>query len=427
MTGRGDWFVAIELHVFLSARGTSTTYGQAFTAPGPAALESARRRGLRTAVAARHRDYYSTDLDGLVDAWLICDTRDPVAVARAVAGLSGQAAVVHSFVDTFVGTAAAVNRLLGLRGADPLAPGLARNKATARAALERAGLDPVRYGTAAVDSDDLRSPIGYPCIAKPVDGAASWDVRLVHRDADVVDLAKSHANRDYGRGVRQRGELIFEEYLEGPLWSVEGWVSDGTVEIFGWTDRVQAAPPDFAELSFGFAADPPCDDARAWAERTLRALGYDFGPFHLEAIMTDHGLRLLELNPRLVGCGAHPCVSLATGVDVVDHVVGRLLGEQVLPIGATSAATAHLVVSSQTGVLVDVRGTEALTAQPGFVGALLTVSPGAVLDGGLSSNAAHIGYVIAVGKDRPQANHRARLAAEGMDLVVDTSMTAVGS
>ncbi|MFZ5870319.1 MAG: ATP-grasp domain-containing protein [Actinomycetota bacterium] len=371
----------------------------------------------------RRRDYYAADLNELVDEWLPCDTRDPVAVGRAVAELPGQVAAVHSFVDTFVGTAAAVNRLLGLRGADPLAPGLARNKAVARAALERVGLDPVRYGTLAVDADELRSPIGYPCIAKPVDGAASWDVRLVDDDAEVVALARAHASRDYGRGVRQRGELIFEEYLHGPLWSVEGWVADGIVDVFGWTDRVQASPPDFAELSFGFAGDPPCPDASSWAERTLAALGYDFGPFHLEVILTQDGLRLLELNPRLVGCGAHSCLSLASGVDVVDHVVGRLLGDEVPPVRATCAATAHMIVSGRSGVLKEVRGTETMITHPGFVGALLTVSPGDALDNTLSSNAAHLGYVIAEGKDRPQANQRAREAAETLELVVGTKLS----
>lgn len=412
------WFVAIELHVFLGAAGRAHVRGESFLPPGPAALAAAKRRGLRTAVAAHDRAYYGEAHDHLVDAWVETDTRDALTVARAVHELPGEVAAVHSFVDTFVGTAAAVNRLLGLPGADPLAPGLARNKAVARRSLTEAGVESVRFGTARVEDDPLTSPIGYPCIAKPVDGAASWDVRLVENDADVHRLAEEHAARVYGRGVRPRGELVFEEYLSGPLWSVEGWVSDGEVEIFGWTNREQAEPPDFAELSFGFAADEPTVGADGWARATLAALGYDLGPFHLEAILTPQGLRLLELNPRLVGCGAHPCISLVCGVDVVDHVVGRILGERSPLPRRQGAATARLVTTAVSGQVVAVEGLDDLAGSAGFVGGLVGVDAGDTVESGLRSNAAHLGYVLTVGRDRSEADHRATEAAARVTIVV---------
>lgn len=412
-----SWFVAIELHVFLGDGSAARHIGPAFLPPGPAALVSARRRGLKTAVVAHERSYYGHAYDHLIDEWLVCDSRDPVAVAHQVLALPGEPAVVHSFVDTFVGTAAHVNTILGLRGANPEGAGLARNKARARQAVCDSGMEDVRFGTVLIGREELASPIGYPAIAKPVDGAASWDVRLVNNDAEVRRLAKDHVGRNYGRGVKQRAELVFEEYLEGPLWSVEGFVSGDGVEIFGWTDREQALPPDFAELSFGFAQEPPCIHADVWTRRVLAALQYDFGPFHLEAILTDSGLRLLELNPRLMGCGAHPCISLVTGRDVVDHVVGRLLGEPPSPDTSAGAATARLIVSTATGVVEEVE-VERLAGGEGFVCAMLGVGPDDRVTSSLSSNAAHLGYVIAQGATRTEANTRARALADHVHITV---------
>jgi biotin carboxylase len=181
---RKAWFAAIELHVLLHASGASRFLGEPVLAPGPAALAAARARGLKTVVVVSDRSYYGEQFDGLVDSWIVTDSRDPVAVARALSALDGRVAAIHSFVDTFVGTAAAANRLLGLRGADPLAPALARNKAVARQALMKSGAESVAFHSVRLGVDPLKSLIGYPCIAKPVDGAASWDVRLLRSDED---------------------------------------------------------------------------------------------------------------------------------------------------------------------------------------------------------------------------------------------------
>ena len=260
-------------------------------------LQAARRRGLRTAVLAADRVLYGHVYDDLVDAWLVTDTSDARAASTAITALDGEVAAVTSSVDSFVRVAARVARRRGLRGPDPEGAGIGRDKARARQALADADIPDIRWATLPARLEDIASPIGYPCVVKPVDGVASWDVALVTSDQEVQSLARRHLRREYGRNVRPRRRLLFEEFFDGPLYSAEGFTGPDGVRILGYSDRVMSPPPHFIELAVRFASTPPFPDARAFVESCLKALGYDFGAFHLEFILTPAGPGWSSLTP----------------------------------------------------------------------------------------------------------------------------------
>jgi hypothetical protein len=91
----------------------------------------------------------------------------------------------------------------------------------------------------------------------------------------------------------------------------------------------------------------------AYAVRVCRALGLDFGLFHLEVIVTAEGPRLVEANPRMMG-GALPILyERFTGQSIQDHLIALHLGAP-LPVPALPAhrvVSTHRLNASRAGVI----------------------------------------------------------------------------
>lgn len=430
-----DWFVSVELH---TVSGGELIHGTRVPGPSEEMIRHARVRGLRTAVLASDRDFYKTDLDNLVDEWIVCDTRDPAAIHRAVASLPGRVAAVTSLVDTFVGPVAAAARSLGLRGPSPGTAALARDKAVARAALAAAGIPDVHWAVREAADPSIESPLGYPVVVKPVDGAASWDVELATGPEEVRALARRHLARRYPRGVQPQHRLLFEEYVTGPLYSAEGVVdATGQVQVLGWSSRRLTDPPHFAELAVTFAQDEPFEGASQYAESLLHALGYDFGPFHLEVIAGPAGPRLVELNPRLVGSGAHACIEEVIGYSGIDLVVAQLLGEawpKDLQVAAPPPADQRSSWRSATQMyfVPDVASTvlarpnrEMLSDWSEVVAAASQVSVGDELAPLVRSSSDYLGWVITRGRDRTESEAAADRVLKAWQRTVRGELTRV--
>lgn len=396
----GGWLVAVELHV----RSVGTvSVGASLLAPGPAFLKLARQRGLKVAVLAHDVGFYDDSLRPLADEWIACRTRDVDAVVQASLRLPGHVSAIQSSVDTFVGVAAQASAALGLRAPAAPSPALARDKAIARAALAAAGITDVRWGVLESLDGPLSSPIGYPCVAKPVDGAASWDVALVHDDRELAALAAQHKTRQYGRGVRPQRRLICEDYVEGPLWSAEGLVRASVPTVLAWSDRVMSEPPRFVELAITCSTEEPFAGAEAWVHRVLSALAYDQGPFHLEFIHSAEGPRLVELNCRLIGSGAHNCIEIASGVDPIAWALSDLLGLSRSDVDRLDqSATQAYITSPHTGTLAAVPDMVPIGEDPRIVSAEITVSAGETVRLAESSSD-YLGFVVTRGTDRGAA------------------------
>lgn len=415
-----SWFVSIELHTLPGGVRTLPSAGEIVTASSAAALQAARQFGLRTAVVVTDRAFYGHAFDHLVDAWLVTDTSSAVNVNQALTTLNGDVTAVTSSVDSFVRVAAEVSRIRHLLGPNPDGPGIRRDKSTARQALAAAGIPDIRWGVQDATDENLTSPIGYPAVVKPVDGAASWDVSLVINDHDARALAARHLGRTtYGRGVTPRRRLIFEQVLEGPVYSAEGLVDAEGVTVFGYSDRVMTPPPYFVELAVRFSTERPYPDADRYVADCLRALGYDFGPFHLEFVATPDGPRLLELNARLVGSGNQYAISRLAGTAPAAVLVAKLARQPPPTLQFTGAVTELRLTVDQTGQLMQYQGLDEAVRSPGCHAAGLYVAIGDQVSHEVASNSQLVGYVQAIGLDREDSYRKAATAAQRIKLHIE--------
>jgi len=413
------WLVSVELHVVPGSRSSAPHRGPLVVGPSEHLLQAAKDEGLQTAVFAHDPQQYELR-PGLVDRWVRVDTSRVPDIVGAVDVLPGRTRALTSSVDNFIGVAATAAHRLGLAGPATSSACIHRDKSLVRAALARAGVESVAWQKHDVRDGVPRHSMPYPFVGKPVDGAASFDVRLVEDDDDFADLVEEHRRRDYGRGVRVKRELLLEERLPGPVVSAEGFALRGGVEVFGFTDRLMGPEPAFVELGLRFDVGEPFPGAVAYVDEVLRATGHTWGPFHVEFALTPQGPRIIEINARFVGGGMQHGLALTRPTSWArSHLLPALLGEdpEVAPSGP---AVAELKFGSPAdGHLVAVTGLPDRLDATDVLGVGSYVTPPCDVSTGLASNGDRIGFVLAQGEDRDAAQASATRVLQDLRLTIE--------
>jgi biotin carboxylase len=384
-------------------------------------LRGAKKLGAQTVVYTADPGAYAEMPSGVVDQWVVCDTRCAEAVALAARPVAPDCLVGVS--DLFVDIANQAALALGLP-ANTDSPAFARDKSAVRRALDDAGVPNVTWSV--LDCAHSAGPavaagVRLPAITKPVDGSASWDIARVADERELRAALEQHRDRaSYGRGVVPAGRLLVEEEVEGELYSVEGFRHTGRTDVWGYTGRTLSEPPTYIELSMSFGPDEPVPGLGAYVERVLDATRFDYGAFHIEVMSTPAGPVLIEINPRPLGHGCHQCVNALGDRPLGDEIARRYLGlDRVIAI-ASGAATIGHHVAQHAGTIVGIEGVEAARGCPGVVAVNLSKRVGDVvrLTG---SNSDCIAHAIATGADREEATVRAFHAVDHVRFSYDTS------
>jgi biotin carboxylase len=369
---------------------------------------------LVTADASR---YPYVALDGLRTER--ADTSDEAAV-RAVAWRTGAAGVTSSS-EYYIAGAAAIARALGLPGPAPEAIRQCRDKSVQRRRLCEAGEPSPRFAVvrdAEAAVHEARQ-IGFPVVVKPVQGSGSVGVL---RCADAAETARHVAALSAAatneRGQAVSSDVLVEEYLPGPEYSVE--VYDGAVVMI--VAKHLSSPPAFVEIGHDLPAPVEGADAaqvRDRAERAVAALGLGWGAVHVELRMHRGLARVIEVNPRLAGGMIPELVRRATGIDLVAGQVRAALG--LAPMAALApaagAASIRFLVADRDGVLEEEETCAEILAAarqvPGVVDVLLTAPAGAAVTPARDFRG-RLGHVIA---EATTAAAAAQAAADGLDLL----------
>ncbi|WP_433607285.1 ATP-grasp domain-containing protein [Dactylosporangium sp. CA-139114] len=326
------------------------------------ALTAARDLGLRVVLVAGPQ--CPAPPPGLVDrVHAMAAPFGPAAVEQGVrlAAEAGARGIV-TWSDTDVVTIAEIAGRLGLPGPTVAAARLARDKHAGRAAMAAAAPDriprfhPVRTPQDVADAWDAIGPGG---VLKPASGAGSAGVVRIgtRAEADAV------AARLFGFARTQThplfadapGELLYEEYLQGPEYSVEGFVSGGGVHLAAVTDKTTDTA-SFLEVQHEqpTALDAAAvRDVEALTANVVAAFGLDDCTFHLECKVSGGRSRLVEIAARTGGdyIGSH-LVPAVTGTSFYGNVLRVATGRPPLPAepAAGRYAAVTRIVAPRAGV-----------------------------------------------------------------------------
>jgi S-sulfo-L-cysteine synthase (3-phospho-L-serine-dependent) len=329
-------------------------------------------------------------------------TSDPRALVESVADLGVPVDALLTLSEPHLVAVTAAAARLGLHGEDPQTAALLRDKHRVRQRLAEAGVPQPRFRlapgvTAAVTAAD---EIGYPVVAKPVDGYGSIDVGIAADAGELAACARAIVQSPgYGRSVPSRRAVLVEEYVPGPVVSCEMLTAGGRHLLYGFTDRVLSDPPRAVELGGCFPAEfPERSAATQGCIAALDAVGVRRSFSHTEIALGPEGPRIIEINGRMVGGCIPEMMSLVCERNLYRDLIEFHLGRVPEPPRTEGVACIRALIAPSDGVL-RVLDTSALRGRPDVAAVALDRRPGDEVRVPRSNND-RLGFLLVVAPSR---------------------------
>lgn len=269
----------------------------------------------------------------LTDSYNIEESLDTVHRLQKKFPLDG----VITWGDRDVELMAAISERYNLPGPNLLAAKNARNKYHMRESLKTLQVLLPKYHRV-VDEASLETAIGcvgFPAIIKPTSTSGSkgiFEIKNVNEAKKAFFLLTKIANPTQDKIFSYYGpEFIFEEYIDGNEFSVEGWVYNSDITIVGITDK-ETTPDYHIECQHIFPSVQKEERQRAIIKNTqsiVKKLDINNCAFHLEAKWTSNGFKLIEVAARIGGdyITSH-LVPMATNINFYDQLLKIIVGEE---------------------------------------------------------------------------------------------------
>jgi len=367
-------------------------------------IKKAKEMGMHTVATD-----YSTSAPGLAlsDDRIIISTRDIDGSVREARRYHREIRHIDGVLTVGTDasmTVAAVANALGLPGIRFINAEAASNKLKMRSRLHEHAVPCPRFGECWTldDALDHFNRLGRgPVVLKPSDNMGA---RGVSRADDEAGIRSAFA---YAKEATPSGEVIIEEYMEGPELSIDALVYRGEIHITGVADRLIARPPWFVETGHIMPSNlPPAmqEDAIRVFVAGIKALGIDMGAAKGDIKVTPTGAMVGEIAARLSGgfmsAYTYP---YSSGVDLMANAIRIALGQPPRgleeKLGRVSMESA---IIPPPGRVIAIRGLEEALALRGVRHVFLNVDIGDVVVTP-RSNVEKAGHIIAVGETREDA------------------------
>ncbi len=252
---------------------------------------------------------------------IACDVFNPLSVLEATFRLGVRPAAIFSNSDHLQTSTALAAEYHGLPGKDWKVACRAKNKAELRRWLHARGVERVWHAAVSDEAGlgRLGASVPLPCIVKPAEGVASEQVRLARTHEEVVAGC-----RDIWR-ARPDQEVVLEEYLEGPLVTLETLGDGERLQVLGGF-RTRLSPPPYFIESEAWWGPGLSSQQQEEMLAVLRAAGVGFGACHTEFVLTEQGPRVIEINYRTVGDYREFLMDEALGLRLFERVLKLHLG-----------------------------------------------------------------------------------------------------
>ncbi|RWK76791.1 MAG: ATP-grasp domain-containing protein [Mesorhizobium sp.] len=313
------------------------------TGTGELLMKRARLLGFDTYLVTRNPGRYPF-LKNSVAQVIEAETRSPDELIGVAVKL-GRLAGIYSSSDYFVEAASSAAMEMGLPAANSEAIATCRNKWMQAAELQRQSITipETRLATSVRDVENILAQATLPVVVKPVCGSGSSGVRLCDNAAAAIKAFESARGALLDQVDLPSPDILVQQYVEGKEYSAEIIAYDGTLHCLGILAKHKGAAPCFVEVGHDFPAplpEPSLKELASFAAGAVSALGLNFGPAHVEFVITESGPVIIEVNPRLAGGMIPVMLSHALGTSILDMVIRLYAGDEFTPPRASARAGA---------------------------------------------------------------------------------------
>ncbi|MED0658299.1 ATP-grasp domain-containing protein [Anoxybacillus ayderensis] len=310
---------------------------------------------------------------------VICDTKNEAMLENELSKLNTISPLggILTLTDGCIEVVSKVSHKLGYTFMNPKAVSIARNKEQTRKHCKKYGINTPKFRVVdCVESaKQLLEEWGGSIILKNSKGTGSSSVQLCTSN-DELEVAFHEIHKE---ASKVNGVVLAEEFLIGPLVSVESITYKGETKILGITNRILGSLPYFVEVGYTFPiklGDYLEGELADITYRLLESLEVDYGATHIEYILTNKGPVLVEINPRLGGGMLGPMISESFNDDIYLPLLDIALGrEPRIPHAPVKASSTFVIYSSKEGVVEDIN-TSLAEQCPGVKKVVINVKKG---------------------------------------------------
>ena len=165
------------------------------------------------------------------------------------------------------------------------------------------------------------------CILKPSRNSGSRGIAKINSNIQMDEFARLF---EIAKGESRDKQVMLEQFIEGPEFSIEIIVWDGQVNVLTVTDKKTTEAPHFVELGHNQPSCFPAETVKkikAAAVAGVKALGVNNCACHAEVKVQDGEPFIMEIGARMGGDFISTVLTpLSTGVDMIAAAVNCALG-----------------------------------------------------------------------------------------------------
>lgn len=273
---------------------------------------------------------------------------------------------VVSYNDKGTIIACEISNLLGLPCNSSFAVNLVDNKGELRRFLKNNSLSNIEYFVVKKGEKFTRKDI-FPCVAKPIDGLGSINVKLIKNYDDLQKYLRD-----------AKSDTILEEYLDGPEVSVETISFEGKHSILQITDKFTE---NFIEIGHAMPSQFSSNyELRQLILDFLDLINEENGPCHIEVKMTKKGPKIVEAHTRPGGDFIVLLLAEIFGVDVLCLPIQYFITNQIPSFSINNkGAGCVLYFNSNPGKIISIEGYEEVNKDPRVINYEINIKPGDVV------------------------------------------------
>ncbi|MFI9627979.1 ATP-grasp domain-containing protein [Streptomyces sp. NPDC052042] len=373
-----------------------------------AALDQGYRLAVATPTPGAYRGYPVTHL-------IEAPVGDYDKAEEVITGYLGEHSLtVHGIVawkDREVELAARLGARLGLPATDPDAALNVRDKVRTRRLLDAIPRANPRYAVVRSEEelDAAVAEVGMPCLLKPAGNSGGRGIRRITDPAEAAAAYREFV----AHNAAQPGEMfhyyadtvLVEEDLSGSEHSVAGLVSNGRVITLAVADKSfdRSLPLQYQNIVPSRLTRAVQDEIVGLARRAVAATGIDHCGFHVDIMVTENGVRVLEVGGRLGGelINSHLVPLAQPGLNPYHALLDVVQGHCPLALDDYTRsfhgfAASRVLMPPAFGVLDRITGIQDVRRDPRCRGVMQLFGPGqAMVSPDVRFKGFEIGYLLA--------------------------------
>jgi len=305
-------------------------------------IQKARDMGLEVIVVSPEGPYPGIQL---ADTFINLDTRDADGILDTVRGI-GISGVVTTGTDVCVPSIGRIVDALGLPGTGYEAACRSMDKVLMKRAFMEFNVPTAQFSTftdyASARSFADRS--GYPVMVKASDSSGSRGITKVE-EPDAMEAAWSRAYQ-----ASHSKQIIVEQFLSGHEFGAQAIVhGEDVVAVFPHGDTVTSAPY-FTPIGHSMPTRLTAEQQNQVAEvidQAVHAVGLRDCISNVDLMLVDGKPYVIEIGARMGATCLPENISIYSGMDAYEHVIGLALGEKSDVRISTRQANASLLLRAE--------------------------------------------------------------------------------